>query len=666
MNRLRLLIPCLCAALFLLAGRSRAGTVVWSENFDTNAASRWIIPKGWHISAPTAGPKTNAAGHRAFSGANCANTQNYAVNTNVRLICTNYNGSSTLDIPSADQFPRLRFWHWFNLQSALSYVEISTDGGSNWIQLSPTYKNITGGGVWSRPYIDLTDYAGQSVMFALHFFGAFTSNQLGWYVDDMEVVTSTEPPTLHFPESFESDPRMSDWSVDFGTWQIGVPTTGPTNNALGFRAHSGTNCAATVLDGTYANYVDSRLTSPPFTVPATAPTLHFWQWYSFVSALGYVEISNGTNTGSTVTNITITTNVVASLDTNVYQLFGAANTNYSTPLYWNPTIGAWTNATKMLGSVLDFNYGQYRYEAGTPATFANGGTFNDYITPTVFPSPPSTTPTNFLSLQGTNWFSTIVGGNDVGIGYFGTNYTYTYSTNTTVVTTGGTWNQIGPTWEPGSAKTWTEQSLDLSAYAGQTVQIAFHFTSGQGTALGWYLDDISMTAAPTLIVPTNQFVNFGQQFTNILTATNPVEPASVFTFALAEPSPDVIIKTNGVVIWTNTTVAPGTYEILAKVTDHNTPPLSDTNMFSVTVLPLQSQLVLTNIALVTITNGVQGFKFSVKTPWTNNPLVIMATTNLTSATNWMPIYTNPGAGTLQFTDQLSTNFILRYYRVMFQ
>jgi hypothetical protein len=435
---------------------------------------------------------------------------------------------------------------------------------------------------------------------------------------------------------------------------------------LGFRAHSGTNCAATVLGGTYANYVDSRLTSPPFTVPSTAPTLHFWQWYSFVSALGFVEISNGTNTGSTVTNITITTNIVASLDTNVYQLFGAANTNYSTPLYWNSTIGAWTNSTKKLGSVLDFNYGQYRYEAGTPATFANGGTFNDYIAPTVFPSPPSTTPTNFLALQGTNWLSTVVGGSDAPIGYFGTNYTYTYSTNTTVVTTGGTWNQVGPTWRPGYAKTWTEQNLDLSAYAGQTVQIAFHFTSAQGTSLGWYLDDISMTAAPTLIVPTNQVVNFGQQFTNVLTATNPVEPASVFTFALAEPSPDVIIKTNGVVIWTNTAVPPGTYEILAKVTDNNAPPLSDTNVFSVTVLPLSSQLVLTNMAHVIITNGVQGFKFSVKTPWTNNPLVIMATTNLTSATNWAPIYTNPGAGTLQFTDQLSTNFIQRFYRVMFQ
>ncbi|HEX7618401.1 MAG TPA: hypothetical protein VF480_06755, partial [Verrucomicrobiae bacterium] len=84
--------------------------------------------------------------------------------------------------------------------------------------------------------------------------------------------------------------------------------------------------------------------------------------------------------------------------------------------------------------------------------------------------------------------------------------------------------------------------------------------------------------------------------------------------------------------------------------------------FSVTVLPLPSQLILSN-ALA----GSRGFKFSIKTPWTNSIWRIDATTNLNAATNWLPIFTNTAgaSGTLQFTDLLATNFPLRFYRAVF-
>ena len=330
----------------------RAETVFWSDGLETNGPSRWTTNSVWRIGSPTSGPAANSLGYRTHSGTNCASTQNYAYNSDSRIICTNYNGSSTLLVPDASLYPRLRFWHWFNYANALGYVEISANNGGSWTQLSQTYQNITGGGVWSRPSFDLSAYAGQSIQIAFHFTsGGCCGNGLGWFIDDVDVVTGS--PAMNEPESFESG--GGDWAVNAGTWEIGNPTSGPNS------AHSGTNCAATILAGNYPNNVDTRLVSPAFTVPANnGPFLRFWQWINFNNALGYVEIS---------------------------------------------------------------------------------------------------------------------------------------------INNGGTWNQLTPTYQnitTGGA--WINTSLDLSSYAGQTAQVAFHFTSGGVyTAAGWYVDDVEVTNDPPVI-----------------------------------------------------------------------------------------------------------------------------------------------------------------------
>jgi hypothetical protein len=415
--------------------------------------------------------------------------------------------------------------------------------------------------------------------------------------------------------------------------------------------------------------VDTRLISPPFMVPASSPTLHFWQWYSFNNALGFVEINNGATINTSITNITITTNVSGSLDTNIDQLFGALNTNYSTPFYWNQTNG-WTNAatTKVLGNVLDMNFGTpyfglYYFEGGTAPLSSVGTVGNVDYRGANNPVPQSAAATNFLAWQGMTWNSP-VNGSDNPVGLFGTNTVVTYTTNITVTTTESSWTQVSPSYFNTSSGTWINTALDLSAFAGQPVQIAFHFTSGGiYTAPGWYVDDLGLASAPTLLAPTNEVINYGQKFTNSITATNSIEPDSIFTFALAAASTNVVVKTNGLVIWTSTKTPPGTYTIYVQVTDNNTPPFSLTNSFSVTVLPLPSQLILSKA----LTVG-HDFKFSIKSPWTNDPWLIVATTNLdTAATNWLPIYTNltGHAGTLMFTDRLATNFLQRYYRAVF-
>ena len=586
MNLLRNLIAWWCPTLLLLAaGWAHAETVLWSDNFDTNAASRWSASATgvWNINSPTAGPPL-VSGFRTHSGADCAFTGGYAYNKDSRLVCHNYNGASSLAIPSADQYPRLRFYHWFNFVNALGYVEISTNSGGSWTQISPTYLNLNGGGVWTSPSLDLSGFAGQNVLIAFHFTsGCCVGNALGWFVDDVSVVTGT--PVLNFPENFAAG--LGDWSVDYGTWEVGKPASGP-----GAALSPATNSAATVLAGNYANNVDSRLISPPFLVPANgSPSLSFSHWYSFNNALGFVELNNGSITVTTVTNTIITTNVSATLNTNIYQLFGSLDSNYAAPLYWNPTIGGWTNATKALGNVFvqsDVFTGYY-FEAGyAPLSSVNAANF-DYRAETN-PIPQSAVATNFFALQGVTWMNGPTE-NDSPVGYFATNSITTYTTNTTVSTGQSSWTQISPTYINATSGAWTSVSTNLSAYAGQTVFIAFHFTSGGVyTAPGWYVDDITLIAPPQLVVPTNQTIYAGQELLAEVYATNGLPADALDTFRLLSPPANVFI-TNGVVTWQTASNQPSsTNTITVAVTDNNVPPFSATNSFVVTVV---NPLVLT-------------------------------------------------------------------------
>jgi hypothetical protein len=289
-------------AMCLLAwlGFTGAGfgeTIIWQEQFDDgNADSRWMSDTGqlWQMGSPTVGPATNSLGYRAHSGCCCATTGlngNYLPKQNARLYSLPINN---IVVPAANQNPRLRFWHWYSIQTGDSaIVEIKPVGSNTWTAISTNYNGTGkwkgGGGVWTRPSLDLSAYAGQTVQIAFHFTSDNVNDDVGWFVDDVALVTGT--PVFNNPETFEEG--LGDWAVDGGTWQVGSPTVGPPTNAVGGHAYSGTNCAATCLTGHYQQNVDSRLISAPFTVPPSgaSPALRFRNWYSFQSGdSGTVEI----------------------------------------------------------------------------------------------------------------------------------------------------------------------------------------------------------------------------------------------------------------------------------------------------------------------------------------------------------------------------------------
>ncbi|MBM3287962.1 MAG: hypothetical protein FJY88_11525, partial [Candidatus Eisenbacteria bacterium] len=101
----------------------------------------------------------------------------------------------SFQVPGAHESPRLRFWHWFSMSTDdYGYVQIQVEGGS-WQQLSGTYTSVSSG-VWTRPSLELTAYAGQRIQVAFYFYshnygGGGEDVSSGWYVDDIELVTGT-------------------------------------------------------------------------------------------------------------------------------------------------------------------------------------------------------------------------------------------------------------------------------------------------------------------------------------------------------------------------------------------------------------------------------------------------------------------------------------------
>ena len=146
-------------------------------------------------------------------------------------------------------------------------MQVSTNNGASWQALSPKYGedvvgsfpgNYDSSGQWTRAWLDLTAYAGQTVRLGLYFESHGGGNVApGWYVDDMVIETGPLP-VMVLPEGFEDSGAGDRWVADYGVWEIGVPTSGPGS------AHGGTNCLATVLSGNYTDDRESRVVSPAF------------------------------------------------------------------------------------------------------------------------------------------------------------------------------------------------------------------------------------------------------------------------------------------------------------------------------------------------------------------------------------------------------------------
>ena len=183
------------------------------------------------------------------------------------------------------------------------------------------------------------------------------------------------------------------------------------------------------------------------------------------------------------------------------------------------------------------------------------------------------------------------------------------------------------------------------------MQLAFHFGSGAGSAPGWYVDDLTLVASPTLTVPADQVIYSGQTLMVTNTATNSLLPNAKYTFRLLSPPAHVVIN-NGVVIWQTSTDQPSsTNTITVMVTDNSVPPLSATNSFNVTVVnpfvltvpPAQliyagQTLMVTNYAINNI-SGSDTITFALLSPLLTN--MDVSDLPVDGVLNWPTTLTQP-------------------------
>ncbi len=484
---------------------------LWSEDFEGDFDASWHADHGtWEGGIPTSGPGS------AYDGEKCAATVlngNYTDYVDSRWIRHIY-----FKVPSKDQNPRLRFWHWFKFSSKdYGKVQIKTNN-SEWKDISISYTGFSS--VWTYAYIDLSAYADSTIQMAFYFHaqddgwsGSDVSS--GWYIDNVSVIYGDI--IFYNPEGFELG--IGDWNPEKGTWEIGKPTSGPDS------AFMGLNCAATVLAGTYTDYVDSRLISPKFKIPTNNPRLRFWHWFKF-SSKDYGKVQIKTNNGKW-TDISISYTGFSSVWTYPsIDLKEYADSTIQVAFYFHAQDDGWSGSDVSWGWYIDnveiisgdivFNnpdnwengLGDWAEEKGTwqigipqsgpdsaysPSNYAAtvlNGKYTDYVDSRLI-SPPLKVPPQDESpnLRFYHWYS--FSSKDYG------------QVQAKVV--GSTeWSDLENSKYTGSGgDIWTHPYIDLTPFGGQYIQIAFYFHaqddgwSGSDVSWGWYIDDISIQPLPT-------------------------------------------------------------------------------------------------------------------------------------------------------------------------
>ena len=330
----------------------------------------------------------------------------------------------------------------------------------------------------------------------------------GWYIDDVSLVTG--PYVLSIPEDFETG--FDDWSADEGSWEVGVPSSGPAS------AHGGQNCAGTNLEGNYQEPSEGRLVSPPFVVPAASenPRFRFYSWFSFSSGdYGEVQIKVGTADWTTISttynNLGSNAWSYGSIDLSQY----AGSTVQIGFYFYSVQVGSSSNVSTgwyiddislvtgpyVLSNPEDFESGfddwfadEGSWEVGTPTSGPPGsyggqncagtnleGNYQEpaegrLVSPLFIVPSASQNP----AIRFWHWYSFASG--DYGV--------------LQVSTDGGaSWAPISSQFLNTSSGTWTLFYAPLSDYENMKVQIAFYFYSVQVGSLsnvssGWYIDDI--------------------------------------------------------------------------------------------------------------------------------------------------------------------------------
>jgi len=318
-----------------------------------------------------------------------------------------------------------------------------------------------------------------------------------------------------FLEDFESG--WGPWYSDNGVWEVGTPTAGPGG------CHGGLQCAGTVLNGSFPAGTDSRLISPSITLPAVTGDeelqLRFWHWFSYhggdyrrVQISYYDETAGWSGWENVSTSGDYDVSPVWSLkgvDISAYAgqrvriaFFHVADGSTTRSGWYVDDIEIAKKTPSFTGD-FESGWGDWYaddgvWEVGTPTVGpaeCHGGlqcagtvldddfpacTDSRLISPSI--TLPQVTGDEELQIRFWHWFS-----------YHGGDYRYVQVSYYDETTGWSGWEDVSTSGDYDVSYVWSRKGVDITAYAGMKVRVAFyHIADCSTTRSGWYIDDIEV------------------------------------------------------------------------------------------------------------------------------------------------------------------------------
>ncbi len=506
----------------------------------------------WQGGTPTTPPN---ACNQVYGGVSCAGTVlngNYTDNVDSRL------ESPAIFLPNvaAGEEIHVKYWEWFAYAAndtgifEIGEPDPTAPGGWAFTPVAGDNTVWSVSNIWSPKDVDLTSYAGKTIKIAFHHqsrtdqFGRVYVNA-GWFVDDI-IVETIAAPALFTGEDFEAG--WGDWFTNRGTWEVGPNAT----------CHGGPNpdgtlkqCAGTVHAGNYSDNMDSLLTTRSVVLPSVGAGeelhLRYWEWFAYAANdNGFVEISELINqtTGewSAFTRVDPGNHVYSvsnvwsrkDLDLTAYagktikiafhhqsrtDQFGRA---YVSAGWFIDDITLVTNVPLVPPPfvIQDFELGwedwftnRGTWEVGTPTVGPPSCKTGNQCAGTVIAGNYSDNMDSFLTSRSIT-LPPVSGGRLLQLRFW---QWYSYNANDSGIIEiseqdpeTGEWPAFTPipgfNAVVGVSNGWTEPPpIDLTAYAGKTVRIAFHHQSRTdrfGRAYvspGWYIDNARVAISPVAV-----------------------------------------------------------------------------------------------------------------------------------------------------------------------
>ncbi|WP_157370366.1 choice-of-anchor J domain-containing protein [Vulgatibacter incomptus] len=450
----------------------QATAVYLVEGFEDCAASGWTFAGEWQCGRPTSGPGRAHSGTGAFATKLAGNYANNA--TFSGSIAT----SPSIDLSGTDR-PLLTFWAWVDTEgdttSSLFWdgfnVKVRRSDESSFALatvVTPPYRGIISGGGeqawggyysslgWQRYSVDLSAYAGDTVQVRFAFRSDSSTTAAGVYVDDL---TISEPYAIPLSIAGGSLPAVvysghSTVSLPLGWFGDG------TTSSVTWSIADGVNHGWLAIDP-----VTGLLTGTPTSADVGPVSLT-------------VRVSDN-DLPAKYAERTFTT-TVEDLGSNVlyYSDFESDCSSWTLGGEWQCGIpsnvgpSAPVSGERLLATKLTSNYSNDQSYATNVATSR----------------PIDLTQAVHPKLRFWGWYKTesCCDGFNVKVSTNGTTYTQLTSVEpayTNFIDGQNAWS--------GDSSGWKQFTLDLRAYAGQTVRLQFSFRSdGSSVDAGAYIDDL--------------------------------------------------------------------------------------------------------------------------------------------------------------------------------